>query len=61
MDYEKEVRNLLRHVLTDKDIDVWLHRPNSQLDGRTPQSVIDEGRGKIIVDFAHDMITGQPT
>lgn len=58
--YEAEIRDVLQQVVHPEEIDWWLNQPNEELGGRTPKSFIEEGRGKIILEFVQDMITGQP-
>jgi hypothetical protein len=44
-DEEGDVRAEARRVLGPEDGDQWLHEPNSCFGGRTPDEVIDAGRG----------------
>ncbi len=42
-----------------KEIPVWLGTPNSYLQGRTPQSLIDEGRADIVLEPLLDILHGR--
>jgi uncharacterized protein (DUF2384 family) len=47
-----EVLQLLRKTFHDAaDCHTWLHTPHADLGGQTPNEVIDEGKGQIIVDM----------
>lgn len=54
-------REMLGAILAKKNVDAWFASPNPQLDGLTPQQVIDSGLAEIIRDFAWDIITGNPS
>jgi uncharacterized protein (DUF2384 family) len=42
------------------DFRKWLRMPNSQLDGKTPLEVLEEGRWQVVADLVDDMLTGSP-
>jgi hypothetical protein len=51
----------LRAVLeAPADFRKWLRMPNSQLDGKTPLEVLEEGRWQVVADLVDDMLTGSP-
>ena len=50
----------LEAALGRERADTWLHSPNSHLEGKTPQSLIDNGLEKIVINLVSDMVTGSP-
>ena len=48
----------LRASLSDADFRGWLNLPNAQLDGRTPQALIREGKAEVVADLVDDMLSG---
>jgi len=42
---------LLGYFENDENRRLWLNFPHTDLGGRTPQSLIDEGRGEIVLDM----------
>lgn len=50
----------LLRLLSPEDFEAWMQRPNEQLDGRTPESLLST-HPEVIADLVDDMLTGQPT
>jgi hypothetical protein len=52
----------LRAVLDDpEDFRKWLRIANTELEGRTPLQLLDEGRWEVLADLVEDMLTGSPS
>jgi len=54
-------RETLLLVLPENEVDAWFQKPNKQLEGLTPQQVINAGLAGIVRDLTWDMITGSPS
>lgn len=52
----------LKDTLEDEgDLLRWLKQPSAQLNGKSPQDVIDEGRPQIVADLIDDILSGSPS
>ena len=51
---------LLESVFTRQSVDIWLNTPQEMLENKTPQSLIDNGCEKIVLNLIADMLTGNP-
>ncbi|HEY9853567.1 MAG TPA: hypothetical protein V6D28_29125 [Leptolyngbyaceae cyanobacterium] len=50
--YEKLISDLCRQMGGDINyVNLWLNSPHDDLDGRTPQSFIDEGKIEVVEYF----------
>ncbi|MCL1471367.1 hypothetical protein [Argonema antarcticum] len=59
--YEQLIDQLCRFMGGSMEyVNLWLNSPRDELDGRTPQSFIDEGKIEVVEYFAWAMETGQP-
>ena len=52
---------LLGYFENGENLRLWLNSPHPDLGGRTPQSLIDEGRGQIVLDMLENAMMGIPS
>jgi uncharacterized protein (DUF2384 family) len=45
----------------DDDCYRWLRTPHDDLGGRTPKEVVEEGKGRIVIDMLEAAKAGQPS
>lgn len=50
---ERWIREQVESVLGRDGADEWMRKPNSHLDGRSPQELLDAGE----IDLLHDFVT----
>ncbi len=54
------IKEILTNVLGGENVDLWLNLPHAELDSKTPQSIIDEGRVDIVLDMLESALLGIP-
>ena len=60
-EYESLIGQLEQLLGGAEKAEIWLNSPHPALDGRTPQSYLDEGKLEVLEYFIHAIETGQPT
>lgn len=59
-DIEAGIRILEKYFGRER-VDVWLKSPSGAIEGKTPQSLIDNGCEKIVANLIADMLSGSPS
>ncbi len=44
----RPIRQRLSDYYTEAEIEIWLHRPHPQLDGRSPAAAVSSGRSEAV-------------
>lgn len=55
------IYGLLEKAVGKEHKEWWMEQPNYELDGKTPNDLIEEGREKVVLELIVDMITGAPS
>lgn len=58
---EKLLKQLAELLGGSHNTDIWLKSPHQLLEGRTPQSYLDEDNLEVLEYFVHAIATGQPS
>jgi uncharacterized protein (DUF2384 family) len=60
-DKDELIKELAELLGGKERLTVWLNVPHPVLDGRTPQSYLDEGKSEVLEYFIYAIETGQQT
>ena len=60
LDLTPLVRDLAFELIgTDRGRDFWMNQPNTEFEGKSPQELIDDGRGEIVEHFLCAALVGE--
>ena len=54
------IYRLLTRLIGEDHVKWWMNQSNNELDGRSPNDLIEEGRERVVLELIVDMITGAP-
>lgn len=58
----EEIRAGLRQLSggDEAGVDLWLATPHPMLDGDTPQALIEDGEGEMVLELVEHILSGAP-